>query len=124
MTSIAPTEIRIPDIGDFKNVPVIEVLVKPGDAVAADQTIIVLESDKATLDVPAPEAGTVAEIMVKPGDQVSQGTVVLTFAAPAQGPPLGGCGRSRRRRGSISRHRCDRRGPRRLYCRLSCRRPG
>ena len=85
MTSIAPTEIRIPDIGDFKNVPVIEVLVKPGDAVAADQTIIVLESDKATLDVPAPEAGTVAEIMVKPGDQVSQGTVVLTFAAPAQG---------------------------------------
>lgn len=85
MTSCASTEIRIPDIGDFKNVPVIEVLVRPGDAVAADQTIIVLESDKATLDVPAPEAGTVAEVMVKPGDQVSQGTVVLTLAAQAQG---------------------------------------
>jgi hypothetical protein len=66
--------ILIPDIGDFKDVPVIDVLVKPGDVVAADDTVLVLESDKATLDVPSPAAGTVREVMVRIGDKVSRGS--------------------------------------------------
>ena len=57
---MAKTDIRIPDIGDFKNVPVIEVLVKPGDEVAAETALVTLESDKATMDIPAPSAGRVA----------------------------------------------------------------
>ena len=72
-------EIRVPDIGDFKNVPIIEVSVKVGDVIAADDTIIVLESDKATLDVPAPAAGRVSAIKVAPGDLVSQGALILTL---------------------------------------------
>lgn len=72
-------EIQIPDIGDFKDVPVIEILVKPGQRVAEDETLLVLESDKATLDVPSPEAGMVVDVRVAPGDKVSQGTVVLTL---------------------------------------------
>ena len=71
--------IAIPDIGDFKEVPVIEVLVKPGDEIAEDETLIVLESDKATLDVPAPRAGRVKEITVSPGDRVSMGTTFLVL---------------------------------------------
>jgi len=82
-------EIRVPDIGDFKNVPVIEVLVKPGDAVRKEDSLITLESDKATMDVPAPQAGVVKDIRVKTGDKVSEGSVILmleaqdTAAAPA-----------------------------------------
>lgn len=72
-------EIRVPDIGDFKDVPIIEVSVKVGDVIAADDTIIVLESDKATLDVPAPAAGRVSAIKVAPGDLVSQGALILTL---------------------------------------------
>ncbi len=75
------TEIKVPDIGDFKNVPVIEILVKPGDAVKADDPLVTLESDKATMEVPSPIAGTVAEIRVKVGDKVSQDTVILTIDA-------------------------------------------
>ena len=71
------SEVRVPDIGDFKDVPVIAVLVKPGDTVEAEQPIVTLESDKATVDVPAPAAGTVREIKVKVGDKVSEGTVLL-----------------------------------------------
>src|SRR5271167_4309658 len=78
-----PIEIAVPDIGDFKDVPVIEVHVKPGDTVAAEEPLITLESDKATMDVPAPQAGTVAEIRVKPGDRVSQGSVILVLEAEA-----------------------------------------
>jgi pyruvate dehydrogenase E2 component (dihydrolipoamide acetyltransferase) len=78
-------EVRIPDIGDFKDVPVIEVLVKPGDLVKTEDPLITLESDKATMDVPSPAAGTVKEVKVKVGDKVSEGTLVLTLeAAPAQ----------------------------------------
>jgi dihydrolipoamide dehydrogenase len=72
-------DIAIPDIGDFKDVPVIEMLVRPGQVVAAEQTLLVLESDKATLDVPSPEAGTVVEIRVVPGDRVRMGSVVLVL---------------------------------------------
>ena len=73
-------EIRLPDIGDFKNVPIIEILIKPGQSVAKDEILLTLESDKATLDVPAPEAGTIGEIKVKVGDKVSQGDLLATFA--------------------------------------------
>jgi dihydrolipoamide dehydrogenase len=72
-------EIRVPDIGDFKNVPVVEVHVKPGDRVEAETSLISLESDKATLDVPSPSAGVVGVILVKVGDKLSQGSVILTM---------------------------------------------
>jgi pyruvate dehydrogenase E2 component (dihydrolipoyllysine-residue acetyltransferase) len=74
-------EVKVPDIGDFKDVPVIEVFVKPGDAVKAEDPLITLESDKATMDVPAPAAGTVQALKVKVGDKVSEGSVILTLVA-------------------------------------------
>ncbi|MEO6968376.1 MAG: dihydrolipoyllysine-residue acetyltransferase [Rhodanobacteraceae bacterium] len=74
-------EARVPDIGDFTDVPVIEVLVKPGDRVAKDQGLVTLESAKATLEVPAPFAGTVREVKVKEGDNVSQGSVIALIDA-------------------------------------------
>src|SRR4051794_15880751 len=70
-------EIKVPDIGDFKDVPIIEIHVQPGATVAVDDPLITLESDKATMDIPAPQAGTVAELRVKVGDRVSQGSPVL-----------------------------------------------
>ena len=60
-------EVKVPDIGDFKDVPVIEVFVKPGDAVKAEDSLVTLESDKATMDVPAPAAGTVKDLKIKVG---------------------------------------------------------
>ena len=90
-------EVKVPDIGDFRDVPVIEVLVKPGDAVKPEDPLVTLESDKATMDVPAPSAGTVKSIAVKVGDKVSEGSVVLVLdaagagAAPSPQPsPAGG----------------------------------
>jgi pyruvate dehydrogenase E2 component (dihydrolipoamide acetyltransferase) len=77
-------EVKVPDIGDFKNVPVIEVLVKPGDSIKAEESILTLESDKATMEVPAPSDGVVKEIKVKVGDKVSQGSLVLLLE-PAGG---------------------------------------
>ena len=74
------TEVRVPDIGDFSDVPVIEVHVSSGDKVNAEDPLLTLESDKATLDVPAPAAGTVGEVLVKVGDAVSQGTPILLLA--------------------------------------------
>jgi pyruvate dehydrogenase E2 component (dihydrolipoamide acetyltransferase) len=83
-------EVQVPDIGDFKDVPVIEVMVKPGDSVKAEQSLVTLESDKATMEVPAPFPGTVRELKVKVGDKVSQGTLILTLettdGAAAQAP--------------------------------------
>jgi pyruvate dehydrogenase E2 component (dihydrolipoamide acetyltransferase) len=84
--------VKVPDIGDFKDVPVIEVFVKPGDAVKPEDPLVTLESDKATMDVPAPSAGTVKELKVKVGDKVSEGSVILTLettAAPAAGTAAG-----------------------------------
>jgi dihydrolipoamide dehydrogenase len=78
------TEVRVPDIGDFKDVPVIEVLVKPGDRVEKEQPLVTLESDKATMEVPSPSAGTIAQLRVKVGDKVSEGSVLLTLDADAQ----------------------------------------
>ncbi len=74
-------EVKVPDIGDFKNIPVIEVLVKPGDSVNAEDALVTLESDKATMDIPAPSAGIVKTISLKPGDKVSMGTLILTLEA-------------------------------------------
>jgi pyruvate dehydrogenase E2 component (dihydrolipoamide acetyltransferase) len=89
-------EVKVPDIGDFKNIPVIEVLVKPGDAVKAEDPLVTLESDKATMDVPSPAAGIVRDIKLKVGDRVSEGMPVLVLepgdeapaeaAAPAPAP--------------------------------------
>ncbi|HEV3153948.1 MAG TPA: dihydrolipoyllysine-residue acetyltransferase [Candidatus Baltobacteraceae bacterium] len=73
-------EVLVPDIGDFKDVPVIEILVKPGDRVKKDDSLIALESDKATMEVPSPQEGTVEELKVNVGDKVSQGSVILTLA--------------------------------------------
>jgi pyruvate dehydrogenase E2 component (dihydrolipoamide acetyltransferase) len=72
---------KVPDIGNYTNIPVIEVLVKPGDTVARDQGLVTLESDKATMEVPAPFAGVVKEIKVKLGDEVSEGSVVAVIEA-------------------------------------------
>src|SRR5262245_48667010 len=74
-------EIKVPDIGDFKDVPVIEVLVKPGDSIKKEDSLVTLESDKATMEVPAPEAGVVKELRVKLGDKVSEGSVILLLEA-------------------------------------------
>ncbi|MEA3126943.1 MAG: hypothetical protein QOD67_3962 [Caballeronia sp.] len=85
-------EVKVPDIGDFKDIPVIEVNVKVGDKVEKEQSLVTLESDKATMDVPSPAAGTVKELKVKVGDNVSEGTLILVLeggegaAAPAAAP--------------------------------------
>ncbi len=92
---MAKVDVKVPDIGDFSDVPVIEVLVKPGDVVTVDQSLVTLESDKAAMDVPSPVAGTVAEIVLKVGDKVSMGTLVArvesaageTAPAPAKAAP-------------------------------------
>jgi len=74
-------EVKVPDIGDFKDIPVIEIFVKPGDAVKPEDSLLTLESDKATMDVPSPAAGTVKEVKVKLGDKVSEGTVIVVLDA-------------------------------------------
>ena len=76
-------EVKVPDIGDFKDVPVIEVLVKPGDKVAKETSLVTLESDKATMDVPSPMDGTVKELKVKVGDKLSEGSLILTLESGA-----------------------------------------
>jgi len=81
----SPIEVRVPDIGDFKDIPIIEVLVRPGDAIKSDDPLITLESDKATMEVPAPAAGVVKELKVKVGDKVSEGSLVLLLDAPGGG---------------------------------------
>ncbi len=78
---MALQELKVPDIGDFSDVPVIELLVKPGDVIAAEQSLITLESDKATMEVPAEVGGRIVELKVKLGDKVSQGTVVAIVEA-------------------------------------------
>jgi pyruvate dehydrogenase E2 component (dihydrolipoamide acetyltransferase) len=92
VSAIAPTpagprqtlEVRLPNIGDFSDVPVIEVLVEPGDQVSVDQSLITLESDKATMEIPSTHAGEVVSVAVAVGDKLNQGDLVLTLAAPVQ----------------------------------------
>ena len=79
-------EVKVPDIGDFKDVPVIEVLVKPGDTVKAEDSLVTLESDKATMDVPSPAAGVVKDLKIKLGDKISEGHVILTLEAAGDAP--------------------------------------
>ena len=99
-------EIRVPDIGDFKDVPIIEVHVQPGATISVDDPLVTLESDKASMEVPASQAGTVREVKVKAGDRVSMGDLIVVMesagapaippktrtsqdAAPATGSPAG-----------------------------------
>jgi pyruvate dehydrogenase E2 component (dihydrolipoamide acetyltransferase) len=85
MSATAST-VEVPDIGDFDDVPVIEILVSVGDTVAAEDPLVTLESDKATMDVPAPFAGVVKEIGVKVGDRVAQGTPLMTVEGEGEAP--------------------------------------
>ncbi|HEY0821906.1 MAG TPA: biotin/lipoyl-containing protein, partial [Rhizobacter sp.] len=88
---MAAIEIKVPDIGDFKDVAIIEVLVKPGDKVAKEQSLVTVESDKASMEIPSSHAGVVKELKVKLGDKISEGSLLLTLdaegaAAPAPAP--------------------------------------
>src|SRR6516162_7042207 len=88
---MANIEVKVPDIGDFKEVPIIDVLVRPGDRVKTEDSLITLESDKASMDVPSPLDGVVKEIQVKVGDRVSEGSLILIAeaeVAPAEGAPV------------------------------------
>src|SRR5438046_1756577 len=84
---MAGNEVKVPDIGDFKSVEVIEVLVKPGDSVKKEQSLVTLESDKATMEIPSPASGVVKEIKLKTGDIVSQGSLILLLEAAAVAQP-------------------------------------
>ena len=91
-------EVKVPDIGDFRDVPVIEVHVKPGDTINVEDPLVTLESDKATMDVPAPQAGKVQSVAIQVGDAVSEGSpilVLLNFAGSVdcQAEPTSGCSR-------------------------------
>ena len=76
---MAIVEIKVPDIGDFAEVTVIELMVKPGDSVREEQSLITVESDKASMEIPCSQAGVVRELKVKLGDKVAMGSVVLTL---------------------------------------------
>jgi len=78
---MSSVEIKVPDIGDFKDIPVIEIFVKPGDTVQAEDSLVSLESDKATMDVPSPKAGVIKEVKVKLGDKVSEGSLIVILEA-------------------------------------------
>ena len=78
-------EVLIPDIGDFKGVDVIEVLVKPGDRVEKEGSLVTLESDKATMEIPSPAAGIVRELRVKVGDKVAEGSLILLLEEAVEG---------------------------------------
>jgi pyruvate/2-oxoglutarate dehydrogenase complex dihydrolipoamide acyltransferase (E2) component len=83
-THLSSHEVKVPDIGDFKEVEVIEVLVKPGDAVTKEQSLVTLESDKATMEIPSPDAGVVAELRIKVGDKVSKGSPILVLESSSK----------------------------------------
>src|SRR5690554_2399741 len=83
-------EVRVPDVGDFDHIPVIEVLVAVGEEVEAEQSLITLESDKATMEVPAPLAGTIKSLMVKLNDQVSEGALIATLEVAEDAPEVAG----------------------------------
>ena len=84
---MAIKEVFVPDIGDFKDVPVIEILVKAGDTVKAEDSLITVESDKATMEIPAPFAGVIKEIKIKMGDTVNTG-VLIALMAPSSARAL------------------------------------
>src|SRR3954447_20150361 len=82
---MAMQEVQVPDIGDFKDVPVIQVFVKPGDEVKKEDPLVSLESDKATMDVPSPASGKVKEVKIKVGDRVSKGSAILVMETAEAG---------------------------------------
>src|SRR5438445_11572181 len=88
---MAQIEVKVPDIGDFKDVAVIEVMVKPGETVAVDTSLIMVESDKASMEIPSSHAGVVKEVRVRTGDKVSEGSAILVLetASAAAAPKLG-----------------------------------
>ena len=90
-------EVRVPDIGDFKDVPIIEVMVKAGDTVKPEQPLVTLESDKASMEVPSPLGGVVQDLKAKIGDRVSEGTVILTLRTGRRGGASAACGTGRGR---------------------------
>ncbi len=118
---MAVVDIQVPDIGDFDEVTVIELLVKPGDTVKAEQSLITVESDKASMEIPSSHAGVVKELRVKLDDKVKQGSVVLTLevagAAAAAHRPLRRRNRSRCAGGQPAASRTGTR-TRRRTCRL------
>ena len=81
-------EIKVPDIGDFKEVEVIELLVKPGDTVKPEQSLITVESDKASMEIPSSHAGVVKELKVKLGDKVAEGSLILLLEASDASVPV------------------------------------
>jgi len=83
-------EIKVPDIGGFKDVAIIDILIAPGDTVAAEASLITIESDKAAMDIPCPQAGVVEKLLVKVGDKVSEGSPILMLAAALPSPASGG----------------------------------
>jgi pyruvate/2-oxoglutarate dehydrogenase complex dihydrolipoamide acyltransferase (E2) component len=89
---MALVEVKVPDIGDFKEVEVIEVMVKVGDSIAADQSLLTVESDKASMEIPSTHAGVVKELRVKLGDKVSEGSLVLMIEAPGAAAAAPGAG--------------------------------
>lgn len=93
-------EVKVPDIGDFKDVPVIEVLVQPGDLIKTEQSLITLESDKASMDVPSPIDGLVRELKVKVGDKVSEGSLIVI--AEAEAAPAGAMPKEKIKEGGTS----------------------
>jgi pyruvate dehydrogenase E2 component (dihydrolipoamide acetyltransferase) len=82
---VSVQQVIVPDIGDFKDVPIVEIHIKEGSPVNAEDPLITLESDKATMDVPAPRGGTVDKVLVKVGDRVSEGSPVLTLKSGDEG---------------------------------------
>jgi len=93
-------EVKVPDIGDFKDVPVIEVFVQPGDLIKTEQSLITLESDKASMDVPSPIDGLVRELKVKVGDKVSEGSLIVI--AEAEAAPAGAMPKEKIKEGGTS----------------------
>jgi pyruvate dehydrogenase E2 component (dihydrolipoamide acetyltransferase) len=83
--NMSTIEVKVPDIGDFTDIPIIEIFVKAGDTIAAEDPLVSLESDKATMDVPSPAAGTVKDLRVKLGDKVSEGSLILVLEAASAG---------------------------------------
>ena len=79
----APREVRVPSMGDFKDVPIVQILVKPGDRVKAEDPLVVLESDKASVEVPSPASGTIKEVRAKVGERVSEGTILVMIEPAA-----------------------------------------
>ena len=89
---MALIEVKVPDIGDFDEVSVIELLVKPGDTVKAEQSLVTVESDKASMEIPSSSAGVVKELKVKLGDKVKQGSLLVVLESTTQSSPPGQSG--------------------------------